>query len=113
MNVKIPEPIFDIGSFELPDNEITLFGGFNADGATNKVYTFKITNVPEGEIKSESTTDNTKAQLQDKDFFVVNGITIKACGNYNECKDEIWVTGHQHVHAFDKKLKSFRTIKQE
>jgi len=63
LNVKIPEPIFDIGSFELPDNEICLFGGFNGEGATNKAYVFKISNNPEGEIKNETSADGSRTVL--------------------------------------------------
>ncbi len=51
MNVKLPFPTFDIGSFELNQAEIILFGGFN-DGSLDKVLSFKIPSnqTAEGEI---------------------------------------------------------------
>jgi len=41
MNVKLPQEIFDLGSIEINQSEIILFGGFN-DGALDKVWNFKI-----------------------------------------------------------------------
>lgn len=50
--MKLPFSTFDIGSFELNQSEIILFGGFN-DGALDKVLSFKIpsTASAEGDIQ--------------------------------------------------------------
>ena len=39
--VRMPYPIFDIGSFQLNDSELVLFGGFN-EGPLDKVLFFRV-----------------------------------------------------------------------
>lgn len=105
-----------MGSFELIDSsEIVLYGGFN-DGPLNKTYFFKVNKQDaEGEIKthSESQAADFKAPLAEKDFFVVHGIQIRTGEHQNEGKDETLIIGHNHIHAFNRATKTFRTIKQE
>ncbi len=108
LNVKLPFPTFDIGSFELNQTEILLFGGFN-DGSLDKVLSFKIASAAtaEGEIQ---TLHNTK--LGEKDFFVVNGINIKFSGEQNQGRREVIVTGHNFIHSFDAEKREFRLLPQ-
>jgi N-acetylneuraminic acid mutarotase len=78
LNVKLPYATFDIGSFEINNNEIILLGGFN-DGALDKVLNFKVyPGQAEGEIQVSQSS-----KLAEKDFFVVNGVTIKFSGDQN------------------------------
>lgn len=105
LNVKLPQPIFDIGSFEINNSEIVLYGGFN-DGALDKVHFFKIQQTSaEGEIVTSQTS-----KLADKDFFVSHGMMIKFQGEQNQFKKEFIVTGHNHVHAFDGDARTWRVL---
>lgn len=50
MNIKLPLPCFDMGSLEISNDELILFGGFK-DAPLDKIYKYKSAGgTDEGEI---------------------------------------------------------------
>eukprot|EP00347_Sterkiella_histriomuscorum_P016679 403352271 len=114
LEVKLPKQLFDMGSIELIEShEILLFGGFT-DQPESTVYSFRVNqNQAEGTIVKHVLPDGTEQSLQNSDFFLVNGIQIKISKEQSIIgREEVIVTGHQHIHSFDKETRMWRTLPQ-
>ena len=104
LNLRLPEASFDIGSMQINQNEILLFGGFS-DAPIQKVwtYTHESSNA-EGEF-------NKAADLQKEDFFVQNGVYIDLpldkCENNEQ---ERVIVGNHHMHLLNLNRKTFRAL---
>ena len=114
LEVRLPQPAFDVGSIELPEtHEIILYGGFK-EQSQSQVYIFKVNpNSPEGQITKQFNLHGQEVHLGAPDFFLVNGIQIKIGRDQNGSNtEEILVSGHTSIHAFDKTTRLWRVIQQ-
>lgn len=106
LNVKLPSPTFDMGTIELNQDEVLIFGGFN-DGPLDRVFNYRV----KGGINDEGEISvSNSSKLAQKDFFVINGITIRVPSDLSNGRKEIIVSGHNHIHCLDLDSKQFRAI---
>jgi hypothetical protein len=70
LSVRLPTPIYDMGTHSMP-NEIILFGGFR-DGSLSQMALYRPDQGTDGEF---SRLDST---LEKADFFSVNGVHVRS-----------------------------------
>jgi len=91
-------PYFDMGCLQVSSDEIALFGGFD-DGALDRVLYYK-TNPEDGSFREGQ-------KLKTRDFFVVNGMYIKAP---NADGKQLIFAGHNSIHHYDMDKKEFKSL---
>jgi len=101
--------MFDMGTVPLnATNEVLLFGGFK-EGAVDQVIIYKTDAGPEGEFQRlNHGPGNSATKLQDKDFFVINGVYMKG-----PSANQLVFAGHQHLHCLNTETRTFTTMKQQ
>jgi hypothetical protein len=97
MDIKLPAPAFDMGSFQIDNDQVMLYGGFN-DGATKQVWFYKTHVSDQGEFQEGQ-------DLQDNDFFVQNGVFLRLSNR------QLIFPGHKFMHLYNPDCKSFATLK--
>lgn len=95
-----------MGSLEVGHNEIMLFGGFN-EGPLDRVLYYKTSGTAHDEGRIETTNN---VRLEQKDFFVVNGISIRVPEAVSGGKNQVIVSGHNSVHCFDMDARTFKSL---
>lgn len=99
LSLRLPEKLCDVGTFQISERQIMIYGGWNSLPSTN-VHYFD----PETErmIIKSATIDDEKLKL--RDFFLVNGTVGKSKDN------KMLISGHQHLHEYDPITKKFRVL---